>query len=728
MRRKRSTGDEPGIGMTNNGLAHKGVGNRKISSSSQDDLSRRRFLTAAGAAGAAAGMLALGQPGDAEASICGESCFNVKDLGATGNGSTDDSAAFQKGLSEAAAAGGGVLIVPKGTYRIDSPLTYEGSNLEVACEPGAVIDFSNAPTKKAFLSVIGKLTFSGTGVETLTNDAAKGAASVSCAAGGESEFNVNDYVMITSAISPLTYPSTALFTPNTVANGSMDQRLGEIGVVSSTSSGSVALRWPLLDGPYLTSDSAVISKLTLRKNIKWVGGEIIGGGLGKNHTGFFFHWCLHVQVIGTILTNWDDRAIELASVLHGLVDGITVFGGASTATFYGVACTHASQWCQVVNSTFRDCYHALDCGGTSSVFDPGINRFITWANNHSYDATGAAFNTHAGAEHLTIVGNTAVNAAGPGVLLRSPSAVIQGNTFMRTAAGVSVRNQSYRPSSYLIADNRIIDAVNEGIIWVTPAESVLDGTVAGKAIDGVVITGNEVSGCGDVAIMIYSTEPWPLHSASITGNIVRRPGYHAIRVYNATDIALSGNTVDEVPKDRNAIRIEAAGRITVVANNLATVAGSGGTAVGGLGASECIVSGNMCTAFWAGASTDAGSVDWIVEGNHLKGCEIAYNLLGTGHFVGRNFGGNTATVASASTMATLKGSENDVFEVTGTTTIESIGASWRGRLLTLRFREAVSILDGSNLKLAGNFNATSDDTLTLVSDGANWLELSRSIN
>ena len=36
--------------------------------------------------------------------------------------------------------------------------------------------------------------------------------------------------------------------------------------------------------------------------------------------------------------------------------------------------------------------------------------------------------------------------------------------------------------------------------------------------------------------------------------------------------------------------------------------------------------------------------------------------------------------------------------------------------------------DGSNLKLAGNFVTTADDVITLVCDGTNWFEMSRSVN
>jgi hypothetical protein len=44
------------------------------------------------------------------------------------------------------------------------------------------------------------------------------------------------------------------------------------------------------------------------------------------------------------------------------------------------------------------------------------------------------------------------------------------------------------------------------------------------------------------------------------------------------------------------------------------------------------------------------------------------------------------------------------------------------------FAGALTVTDGSNLNLAGNFVTTANDTLTLMCDGVNWNEVSRSVN
>lgn len=83
--------------------------------------------------------------------------------------------------------------------------------------------------------------------------------------------------------------------------------------------------------------------------------------------------------------------------------------------------------------------------------------------------------------------------------------------------------------------------------------------------------------------------------------------------------------------------------------------------------------------------------------------------------------------ASAGTI-TLVAGNTPYYVISGTTGITSITASWPGRVVTLKFNAALTVTDGSNLKLAGNFVTAADSTLTLICDGTNWYEISRSTN
>lgn len=87
---------------------------------------------------------------------------------------------------------------------------------------------------------------------------------------------------------------------------------------------------------------------------------------------------------------------------------------------------------------------------------------------------------------------------------------------------------------------------------------------------------------------------------------------------------------------------------------------------------------------------------------------------------------NGANVASAATI-TPTGNQ---FHVTGTTTITSIAAGTMaaGTTIKIIFDGALTLTDGGNLKLAGNFTTSTDATITLTYDGTNFYEMSRSTN
>ena len=88
----------------------------------------------------------------------------------------------------------------------------------------------------------------------------------------------------------------------------------------------------------------------------------------------------------------------------------------------------------------------------------------------------------------------------------------------------------------------------------------------------------------------------------------------------------------------------------------------------------------------------------------------------------------SANVASAATTALSAGNLFRITGSTGITTLNPCDTNNNGRQVVLIFDGALTVTDGSNLKLAGNFTTTADDTLTLACDGSNWYEVARSVN
>lgn len=125
---------------------------------------------------------------------------------------------------------------------------------------------------------------------------------------------------------------------------------------------------------------------------------------------------------------------------------------------------------------------------------------------------------------------------------------------------------------------------------------------------------------------------------------------------------------------------------------------------------------------------EAGTLDRMTTvANVLKGNATgALRHAGANSKSSANATDQSAVVASAATL-TLPSCEDSVL-VTGSTNITAVTSSFNGRIITLRFEKSLSVVKGSNLKLAANFAATAADTLTLACHSGTWYELSRSAN
>lgn len=124
---------------------------------------------------------------------------------------------------------------------------------------------------------------------------------------------------------------------------------------------------------------------------------------------------------------------------------------------------------------------------------------------------------------------------------------------------------------------------------------------------------------------------------------------------------------------------------------------------------------------------DGGTCTWRASAyqiHRFDSLSQAQMFLESGAYVMRQ---TPITVASASSIYVPQ--DMDMIPISGTTGITSIDTTGQaGRTITLQFAGALTVTDGSNLKLAGDFVTTADDTLMLTCDGTNWYEVARSIN
>lgn len=124
-------------------------------------------------------------------------------------------------------------------------------------------------------------------------------------------------------------------------------------------------------------------------------------------------------------------------------------------------------------------------------------------------------------------------------------------------------------------------------------------------------------------------------------------------------------------------------------------------------------------------SGDSGGINFRVAAPGASGTKPRAALVAGGIAKNRlSFSYKGADVASAATITPT----GNLFHVTGTTTITSVSSTGvnAGTRITMIFDGVLTVTDGSNLKLQGNFLTAAESALALEFDGTNWIEICRS--
>lgn len=306
--------------------------------------------------------------------------------------------------------------------------------------------------------------------------------------------------------------------------------------------------------------------------------------------------------------------------------------------------------------------------------------------------------------------------------------------------------QVYAPDAYAweISGSYFNAPVSTGIyVGCTTDQDAGDSTIYGNVFanlgasasaiyqvgsGGLRITDNKMNGGADGYVMDLASGA----TTSIlvfTGNSVENQTTAGVRMVNTA----GGGSFSQVLIDGNQFAYQATPILlndasvfilgACISNNVITAASGTGTtaAITCTAVPRALITGNIIYGSGTtvlGISVGSLSVDSRVsDDNLIYGCATDTSIA------------HTNVVASASSIALPTGF--DVVQISGTTGITSIasGSAWKGKRVTLYFQGALTVTDGSNLTLAGNFTTTAGDTLTLVCyDGTNWAEESRSVN
>jgi hypothetical protein len=94
-------------------------------------------------------------------------CVSVFDFGATGNGATDDTAAIQAAITAVGVAGGGIVLFPRGTFKVASTLLVAYANVTLAGVGVDATTITSTSTTADIIQFYNASAFTGGGVRNL---------------------------------------------------------------------------------------------------------------------------------------------------------------------------------------------------------------------------------------------------------------------------------------------------------------------------------------------------------------------------------------------------------------------------------------------------------------------------------------------------------------------------------------------------------------------------------
>lgn len=400
--------------------------------------------------------------------------------------------------------------------------------------------------------------------------------------------------------------------------------------------------------------------------------------------------------------------------------------------------------CVIRNAMLINAYNGIDLGGDNTDSSPvhgselidnvkmyaintGIRSaatFVEW-NLRNFTFSPQFWQASVGTairQYAMTNGNAAIEIVGAQGF-QSANITLFGHArgiYVHSTTGIGTVNKSI---TFFKVSNSIIDGCRT-CIEVAGDVGISGGTITGNTLasndayntgfdtgkciylndsqqpNNLVISGNEFSGTSGSHVVIEAPTSTAFNKIAVTGN----------NMLNANRLNAAG-TFYNISADDTRLSLVVSGNVISNAND-STV-----TNFNIASARNLVVTGNTCL--------DNASTPIVV------GTISTRNLISNNAWEGVVGGTYTSmastAVASAATL-TLPATDQPVFVVTGTTGITTITPSWRDRVVTLRFNGSLTVTDGSNLVLSGNFTTAANDTLTLTCDGTNWYEIGRSVN
>ena len=490
---------------------------------------------------------------------------SLKDFGAVGDGSTDDTAAIQLALNS-----GFKNITGSGlTYKVISALTISASDITFQ---DLTIDTSSKTGVIEFITVEGT---QGSNVA-LTANSLTGSNTITV--GDTSTFAVDDYAYISS---------------DEVWSATQTVLLGQIVKIKSKTSTVLTLHDDVLYN-FNTADSAVVAPVSTLDNLTFKDIKFIGADdTTNNQTALKLNKCFNVNVENCDFSYYSYASVVFDRCIQSKVSNSSTRFARKSGLAYGFAILNGCYSVAVLDCFSQDQRHMVTVGDNE-----GINLYIRITGNHAASAADAGIDAHPACDFMVIDGNTieSVDGAVDGIIFQgqnciisdnivvgnlvqgirvealteigTSSAVVTGNSLSNignasTNSGIYIDHDTtgtVNSSGVIVSDNMISGDYEYGI-YVLASDNAINNLVvsgntfgdsattngiyvrsqSGASISNLSITGNVVPSTGSQGIYLFAAgSTGDIAKGTITGNTIG-PATFGIRLIKTSDIVISGN-------------------------------------------------------------------------------------------------------------------------------------------------------------------------------------------
>lgn len=622
---------------------------------------------------------------------------NVKDYGAVGDGVADDTAAIQAAINS-----GKTIIEGAGlTYKTTVPISVP-SNVMLQ---NFVFDMTSLPDSSALYFGLQATGSIGSSLS-LTANATGGFGpnpSIALSSGDAATLSAGDLIYITSSV-----------------DWSSGTKIGELAEVLSVSSGTVSLQSPLTYS-YATTDSAVVRKITPAANITVRNCTATGPsaitGSPQLRSGFFgVLYGKNITVENCRISNFQRSGVEFRRAYQCWMRDCVV---KNIINYYGCSIFDASCYVSVTNNVFENCRHAVSCESSSTY--GGVNNYIAITGNHC-NGRDAALDCHPPADNVIFANNVCrgegKQTAPSGVFFQGRNAVISGNTINGNLNnGITVQPfvTAAGYAGVVSVSGNVIDLQRANIATTIGVYYQASNQADCLPAKAVVISGNMISGTGSFGVYVQNTTNAisPASNVCIGSNSINGFGWGIgfrtdANAGTITACSVTGNVIANPDASSSGILF----RPNAAGNSISAVSVTGNTFA--LGASSVAIE-----KLGSGSTTGI-----LIDANVYSGVTTPIDT-------------DLRNYVIAAGVITVTGDQRfvqvDTESAAASDDLDTVSGGQFGQVVTFVATNAartVVFKDGTgNLRLSGDFTAdNSEDSVTCVFNGTNWIEIARSDN